>query len=314
LRSENIGAYITVALLALVLGMGIDASMQQPQQAPRINAQQKAERALKNKQNADKRTAVANSHDPQAETQHRGEEGTEFWPPFLGWRFKVTDSMLVLFTFVLAVFTGFLWKSTDKLGQVAMTQGIDLKRSVTAAEIAAKAADLSARAAIGVELPSLHVEEVLTSFELCDDVKDWVHHLVPHVKVKNYGRTPAFVTEVLINSAIERGLPKQAVYKSFSKYNETRKFVIHRDEETTLKTHSYYKENVFSDERIALLTEDDPLRRHWLYIFGVIRYRDFLDEAEHERGFLFMWISQNKAFAPIYDNEYYYQRRREEPF
>jgi hypothetical protein len=47
---------------------------------------------------------------------HQGEEeGTEFWPPFLGYRLKVTDTLLAVFTGLLFVATWLLWRSTDAL-------------------------------------------------------------------------------------------------------------------------------------------------------------------------------------------------------
>ncbi len=42
-------------------------------------------------------------------------QGTEFWPLVLGYRLKITDTLLVAFTFGLTIFTGLLWRSTDKL-------------------------------------------------------------------------------------------------------------------------------------------------------------------------------------------------------
>jgi hypothetical protein len=41
--------------------------------------------------------------------------GTEFWPPFFGYRLKVTDTLVALFTFGLFVATLFLFRATQKL-------------------------------------------------------------------------------------------------------------------------------------------------------------------------------------------------------
>lgn len=47
---------------------------------------------------------------------HDGEtEGTEFWPLVFGYKLKITDTLLVAFTLGLTIFTGLLWKSTEKL-------------------------------------------------------------------------------------------------------------------------------------------------------------------------------------------------------
>jgi hypothetical protein len=49
------------------------------------------------------------------QVEQSNEEGSEFWPPFLGVRLKITDSLLAVFTLGLLVFTGLLWQSTEKL-------------------------------------------------------------------------------------------------------------------------------------------------------------------------------------------------------
>jgi hypothetical protein len=42
-------------------------------------------------------------------------EGTEFWPAIFGYRLKVTDTLLALFTFCLFVATLYLWSATKQL-------------------------------------------------------------------------------------------------------------------------------------------------------------------------------------------------------
>jgi len=42
-------------------------------------------------------------------------EGTEFWPPIFGYRLKVTDTLVVLFTAGLFMATWLLWAATKKL-------------------------------------------------------------------------------------------------------------------------------------------------------------------------------------------------------
>jgi hypothetical protein len=50
-------------------------------------------------------------------SQH--DQETEFWPPLLGYRLKVTDTLLAGFTFLLFLATVALWGSTRKLVQRA---------------------------------------------------------------------------------------------------------------------------------------------------------------------------------------------------
>ena len=52
---------------------------------------------------------------PQKQTADHGEEGTEFWPPFFGYRLKVTDTLLVVFTALLFAATIFLYSATRDL-------------------------------------------------------------------------------------------------------------------------------------------------------------------------------------------------------
>lgn len=54
--------------------------------------------------------------------------GTEFWPTLLGYRFKITDSLLVIFTAILAASTILLWISTNRLANETATS-INLARN-----------------------------------------------------------------------------------------------------------------------------------------------------------------------------------------
>lgn len=46
-------------------------------------------------------------------------QGTEYWPPIFGYRLKVTDTLVALFTGGLFVATWLLWEATKKLVQGA---------------------------------------------------------------------------------------------------------------------------------------------------------------------------------------------------
>src|ERR1044072_2309336 len=48
-------------------------------------------------------TTMADHNNPGYQAQPEREQGTEFWPPVFGVRLKITDTLLVLFTAVLAV-------------------------------------------------------------------------------------------------------------------------------------------------------------------------------------------------------------------
>ncbi len=85
-------------------------------------------------------------------------EGTEFWPSFLGLRVKITDSMLAAFTLGLLIFTGLLWRSTEKLwvasekqfgllAETSASQSRDMQESIKAATHHARAVHRSAEIA-----------------------------------------------------------------------------------------------------------------------------------------------------------------------
>jgi hypothetical protein len=106
-----------VSLLIIIAGL-LHALKQHPPYASQVNTEQQAHGALKGQENAKTGSPSAT----RANEEHAGkhaekgeEEGTEFWPSFLGYRLKITDTLLAAFTFGLLIFTGLLWRSTDKL-------------------------------------------------------------------------------------------------------------------------------------------------------------------------------------------------------
>jgi hypothetical protein len=111
---------ITLSLLIVIAGL-VHALKQHPPYAPEVKAQQHSNRAVEGEQDAKSETPSATISDKGHTTDHgekAEEEGSEFWPPLSGYRLKITDSLLVAFTFGLTVFTGLLWKSTSGLFNV----------------------------------------------------------------------------------------------------------------------------------------------------------------------------------------------------
>lgn len=154
------------AVIAALLTVGCAfGQSQQPPQAPKVEAKQQPERPKENQVSAerpvqDPKSSVATNSDnanPGPNAKHGEEEGSEFWPTFLGKRVKISDSLLVLFTFVLAIATAGLWRSTGKLQrEAAIASGIATK----AAEAAGKTAELTRKAFIAANRPFLVVREV----------------------------------------------------------------------------------------------------------------------------------------------------------
>jgi hypothetical protein len=104
------------------------------------------------------------SHAETAEGQ-----GTEFWPSVFGYKLKITDSLLVAFTFLLTIFTGLLWQSTDKLWAAGERQLIHLSDT----------AQQQLRAYIN------NVSAVISNVGAGKSVE-------VRVEIKNFGQTPAY--------------------------------------------------------------------------------------------------------------------------
>jgi hypothetical protein len=131
----------------------------QTQNAPQIKAEQKADSPIQDQQDSygfksdlTPARAVtpgrASTDDAGAHANYSGEEGTEFWPSLLGIRLKITDSLLVLFTLALAMFTYKLGISTDKLWDSADNQLNEFRRSLEHSEAVAAQQTLDMRASI----------------------------------------------------------------------------------------------------------------------------------------------------------------------
>jgi hypothetical protein len=156
-------------------------------------------------------------------------------------------------------------------------QASQTQQSIAVATKAADAADLSAKAAIGVELPFLHIESVSFSNIPTSDTALWLSQLIPKVIVKNFGRTPAFVYEVAVNGRIGF-LPSKPSY--IVNYPNPDPVVI--DGRATLTHEEWLFANgaSFSKEEIATYLADATV---FLYIFGYIAFHDFLGR-EHKKG------------------------------
>ena len=131
-------------LWAIIFGLAVTvagllhALKQHPPYAPQVHAQQQTNSALKDEENAKdsaQRPAKPNEENGGKHSEQGENEGTEFWPPFLGLHLKITDSLLAAFTLGLLIFTGLLWRSTDKLWaagekQIRQMRAISLRQDI----------------------------------------------------------------------------------------------------------------------------------------------------------------------------------------
>ncbi|MBR0690150.1 hypothetical protein JQ594_29870 [Bradyrhizobium manausense] len=208
---QRFGAFslaVIVSLLIVVAGL-LHALKQHPPYTPQVNTEQQPDGALKGEENAkagEPQAAKPDEVHGRKEAQEREEEGTEFWPSFLGLRLKITDSLIAGFTLGLLIFTGLLWRSTDKLwlagekqlrllAETSAVQSRDTQASIAEAKKSADAAML----AVGSERAWLSFEKVNTLTSPSGEVDG-----VPFqsavgfvVQWKNNGRSPAIKVQIV---------------------------------------------------------------------------------------------------------------------
>jgi hypothetical protein len=196
----------------------------------------------------------------QKVTEHDTKTGS-LWVP--------TDSV-GLYTLVLAVFTGLLVV-------VSTGQGYFLIRSDKTARITANAADLSARAAIAIELPIITAEPDHFGWgqRRIGNAHAIASFSVDRIIFFNSGRTKAVPLELLLGYSVGNDLPGEPLY------NVSRPFSI----DSLIETEPFAKQlrdldfdigpNVYSELRV-------PTTKLWFYCKLV--YLDFM-QTRHEVGF-----------------------------
>jgi hypothetical protein len=176
--SEGRFAIGGLLLVAVWLFVGLPL-LYAPPQTPKVQAQQHSDSAVKSEQHAQGNNPSVAKPNQQNATNHgekAEEDGTEFWPPFLGLRLKITDSLLAVFTFGLFVFTGLLWRSTEKLWNAGEKQ-LRLSREALVADQRA-----------WLILKEFEIESVKFG-EVVDGVADVSVEI--NWRIENVGRTPA---------------------------------------------------------------------------------------------------------------------------
>ncbi len=197
--------------------------------------------------------------------------------------------------------------TVETMREIDTRQAADFKASLEASQKAAEAADLSAIAAVRVELPALHIQSVRASTGGSAYFRDWSKNFLIEVNIKNYGRTPAFVTDIIVNPSVELVIPpnyKRSKTKSGDDVLPDQ-FVIDAGGEHKFTEYHYLNaaSPFLSDNDISAILDDE---RNF-YIYGLIRFLDFLD-VSHTRGFIFLYVEKNEEFIPAYwRKEFYYQ-------
>jgi hypothetical protein len=192
------------------------------------------------------------------------------------------DDITAISTLVVAVFTGTLWWVTWGMVKITKEQRVDLLRSVNAAESAAGAANLSASAAIGVELPRFLLSSAFMSH--AENIPELLRNGNPSIYIKNHGRTAA---EMLFYSAyltVRAELPDEPQYPPPIQLNLGT--IVASGGDFIIKDHNVY--GGLSDESVELVMT----KKSRLWLVGAISYRDFLG-ASHLTRFAVRGTSRN---------------------
>jgi hypothetical protein len=223
--------------------------------------------------------------DPNAtarETDHRQWEKDTAWD-----NFKVAFAMMVIAAAQLVLFA-------VQLHAMRRTND-DSANAVKAAQASAKAAELNARAAIGIELPFLKPipRDLLGSHEPVPDegpyggfVNDGPpvnYNVLDFIDVSNLGRTPAYSLAVSVGWLVARvlpDLPPAYQFRRLMNHNLT----LAAGGEASLEI---YARITLPNEEVVAAARGES----WLWVFGEIEHRDFMDQLQSVR---FCWRFANR--------------------
>jgi hypothetical protein len=175
-----------------------------------------------------------------------------------------------------------------------------MQASVRDTETAAKAAELNARAAIGIELPILRVipPDLLSTNDLIggdgpysgsvNDKAPSRYSAIGLFSIKNFGRTPAFPEEIAVGWAVTNNLPKTPSYIRRTRLNHAS--VIKPEEEFTANVH--YGIELSEDEIKAAASSEA-----WLWVYGCMYYTDFLQSKREAK---FCWRFANRNVGSVF--------------
>jgi hypothetical protein len=177
--SEGRGTIMLAAIVALAAWAATSPPVTLPpkpqEQAVRIEAQKHPEYSPRRQTGAENETAARNGTVTTDHQNGGAEEGTEYWPPLLGVRLKITDSLLALFTLLLVVVGG--------------AQSRLLKKTISDTAAAASTANRTARDAIAAANRPWLAVEVSDGRGVKWDEKGMT--LTIGLKIVNYGNSPA---------------------------------------------------------------------------------------------------------------------------
>lgn len=204
----------------------------------------------------------------------------------------VQDNPITRYTCWLMVFTGLLVVCN-------VFSWLYTKKAADAAKKAANAAELSARAVISIELPIIRAkpaELVATNKSFKDgdrflggsitDSLPTKFSIVHFECCKNYGRSPAFPEMISVGWMVDATLPDQPQYLKSFVFNPAS--VIKPDPEDEFSLHDVHFGIDLTDDELEGIKEG----RAWLWFYGCLCYRDFMNES---REYRFCWRYANQT-------------------
>jgi hypothetical protein len=195
------------------------------------------------------------------------------------------DFLMLLATVTIAWFTGTLWRSTEKLWLVSKQ--------------AADAATLSAKAAIGIELPIIRAlspklidvgapipDHGPYAGGIVEEAAPNKYAVIGHVIFRNDGRTPAFPLQLAIGHRVAQELPTKPAFTCTETIAPGKILPIQGEE---VWIDARYQMEFSAGEIAAIKSETTRL---WLYCS--LTYSDFLTER-HEVHFCWLWGRPDKT-------------------
>lgn len=201
---------LRVLLCYFLLAFSLSAWSDQSIQTPQVQSKKKSDSSIQDKQDSDKLNkptlliskTIPDKINANDSGQKSENDGTEFWHPFFGFRFRITDSLLVLFTGILAYFTSKLVQSTNRLWEEAKTASNIAKQSADTAKESAQLEFVSSMPILSplvVSGPELHPLDPASKNSLRS------FKAIVHLVFENFGKTPAIIKSLRVLLVLNEG-------------------------------------------------------------------------------------------------------------
>ena len=218
-------------------------------------------------------------------------EAISFWWCVF-WAYVTPEQVTAVFTIVLGLSTIGLWIATKRLSAFAAQQANDMKTSLEIAKESADAAALSAKAAIGVELPVIRADgpELLDLDKPMPESGPYAgahvelipgkYSAVPDIEFRNEGRTQAFLLRVRIGWEVNERLPRVPEFRMAKEFGPGESIFS----QSTIRIDCPYHTIQMDQDQINSLIE--KRRRFWFFVS--IEYEDFIG-VKHDARFCWRW-------------------------